>query len=116
MLTYFQSHLLSRRGMAQRIGNLLGQLEFSEDQLAQTQKGLTAAGVNMPNFKSVGNELAKEINEEPEVEIETEDERKSAMTLKPVAVLNLSHRSRQAFAGKRGVNYCTTGSVPWLHG
>ncbi|KAG8745710.1 hypothetical protein FRC10_007190 [Ceratobasidium sp. 414] len=75
------SHLLSRRGMAQRIGNLLGQLEFSEDQLAQTQKGLTAAGVSMPNFKSVGNELAKEINEEPEVEVETEDERRDRLLL-----------------------------------
>jgi Ras GTPase-activating-like protein IQGAP2/3 len=67
--------LLSRRGIAQRIGNLLGQLEFSDDQLAETQKGLTAAGVNLPNFKSVGNKLAQEINEEPEVEVETEDER-----------------------------------------
>ncbi|KAG9120291.1 hypothetical protein FRC07_004278, partial [Ceratobasidium sp. 392] len=75
------SHLLSRRGMAQRIGNLLGQLEFSEDQLAETQKGLTAAGVSMPNFKSVGNELAKEINEEPEIEIETEDERRDRLLL-----------------------------------
>ena len=27
------SHLLARRGMANRIGNLLGQLEFSDDQL-----------------------------------------------------------------------------------
>jgi len=55
--------------MAERIGNLLGQLKFSDDQLQQTQKGLTAAGVTMPNFKSVGRELAKEINEEPEVEV-----------------------------------------------
>jgi len=29
----------------------------------------------MPNFGNVGKELAKEINEEPEVEIETEEER-----------------------------------------
>ncbi|ELU41896.1 IQ and RasGAP domain-containing protein [Rhizoctonia solani AG-1 IA] len=34
-------------------GNLLGQLQFSDDQLAETQKGLAAAGVNLPNFKSV---------------------------------------------------------------
>lgn len=69
------SHLLARRGMAQRIGNLLGQLHFSDDQLQQTQKGLKEAGVAMPNFGDVGRELAKEINEEPEVEIETEAER-----------------------------------------
>lgn len=68
------SHLLARRGKAQRIGNLLGQLHFSDDQLVQAQKGLKEAGVAMPNFGNVGRELAKEINEEPEVEIETEDE------------------------------------------
>ena len=70
------SHLLARRGMADRIGNLLGQLEFSDDQLQKTQKGLKDAGVPMPNFSNVGRELAKEINEEPEEEPETEDERK----------------------------------------
>ncbi|CAE6396286.1 unnamed protein product [Rhizoctonia solani] len=81
VLTYSKSHLLSRRGKAQRIGNLLGQLEFSDDQLAETQKGLAAAGVNLPNFKSVGNKLAQEINEEPEVEVETEDERRDRLLL-----------------------------------
>lgn len=70
------SHLLARRGMAQRIGNLLGRLQFSDDQLQKTQKGLKDAGVAMPNFGNVGRELAKEINEEPEVEVESEEERK----------------------------------------
>ena len=70
--TFSSSHLLARRGMAQRIGNLLGCLKFSEDQLRQAQKGLKDAGVAMPNFGNVGRELAKEINEE---EIETDDER-----------------------------------------
>lgn len=76
ILSLPSSHLLARRGMAQRIGNLLGQLHFSDDQLQQTQKGLKEAGVAMPNFGNVGKELAKEINEEPEIEIETEDESK----------------------------------------
>ncbi|EIW76096.1 hypothetical protein CONPUDRAFT_64414 [Coniophora puteana RWD-64-598 SS2] len=70
------SHLLARRGLAERIGNLVGQLQFSDDQLQRTQKGLNDAGVAMPNFGNVGRELAKEINEEPEPEPEeTEDER-----------------------------------------
>jgi len=42
----------------------------------QAQKGLKEAGVAMPNFGNVGRELAKEINEEPEIEAETEDESK----------------------------------------
>ncbi|KAJ3757022.1 ras GTPase-activating protein [Lentinula raphanica] len=75
------SHLLARRGLAERIGNLLGQLQFSDDQLQATQKGLTASGVAMPNFGNVGRELAKEINEEPEVEVETEDERRDRLLL-----------------------------------
>ncbi|KAK0491012.1 ras GTPase-activating protein [Armillaria novae-zelandiae] len=75
------SHLLARRGLAERIGNLLGRLQFSDDQLQKTQKGLKDAGVAMPNFGNVGRELAKEINEEPEVEVETEDERRDRLLL-----------------------------------
>jgi Ras GTPase-activating-like protein IQGAP2/3 len=33
----------------------------------------------MPNFGNVGKELAKEINEEPEVEVETEEEREFSL-------------------------------------
>jgi hypothetical protein len=67
------SHLLARRGLAERIGDLLGQLQFSDDQLRKTQKGLTDAGIPMPNFGNVGRELAKEINEEPDPEPESEE-------------------------------------------
>lgn len=76
MHVFPSSHLLARRGLAERIGNLVGQLKFSDDQLQATQKGLKDAGVAMPNFGNVGKELAKEINEEPEVEIETEEDSK----------------------------------------
>ncbi|KAI0751641.1 hypothetical protein C8Q80DRAFT_1310107 [Daedaleopsis nitida] len=75
------SHLLARRGRARRIGNLVGQLQFSDDQLQKTQRGLKEAGVAMPNFGNVGRELAKEINEEPEEEPETEDERRDRLLL-----------------------------------
>ena len=73
------SHLLARRGQARRIGNLVGQLQFSDDQLQKTQKGLKDAGVAMPNFGNIGREHAREINEEPEEEPETEDERKLSL-------------------------------------
>ncbi|RXW22076.1 hypothetical protein EST38_g3788 [Candolleomyces aberdarensis] len=75
------SHLLFRRGRAEHIGNLLGQLEFSEDQLQRTQKGLKEFGIAGPNFGSVGRELAKDINEEPEVEVETQEERRDRLLL-----------------------------------
>ncbi|KAI0638045.1 hypothetical protein C8Q77DRAFT_1214962 [Trametes polyzona] len=75
------SHLLARRGLARRIGNLVGHLQFSDDQLQKTQRGLKEAGVPMPNFGNIGRELAKEINEEPEEEPETEDERRDRLLL-----------------------------------
>ncbi|PFH52708.1 hypothetical protein AMATHDRAFT_139198 [Amanita thiersii Skay4041] len=74
------SHLLARRGVTEKIGNLLGRLQFSDDQLLRTQKGLKDSGVAMPNFGNVGRELAKEINE-PEIEIEAEEERRDRLLL-----------------------------------
>jgi len=70
------SHLLARLGRAERMNNLLGQFEFTDEQLEATQKGIQ--GVAMPNFQQVGQTLAKEANfePEPEEEIETEDESK----------------------------------------
>ena len=70
---------MAKRGLAGRIGNLVGHLQFSDDQLQQTDRGLKDSGVAMPNFRNVGKELAKEINEEPEEEEETEDERKPSL-------------------------------------
>ncbi|KAL7423921.1 iqgap-related protein [Cryptotrichosporon argae] len=66
------SHLLARLGRAERIGNLVGQFEFTDEQLAATQKGLQ--GIAMPNFQQVGHTLAKEASWEPEEEVETEEE------------------------------------------
>jgi Ras GTPase-activating-like protein IQGAP2/3 len=63
------------------MGNLLGQLQFSNDQLERTQKGLNDAGVALPNFGNIGRDLAKEFNEEPEEEVETEDEREFVLGL-----------------------------------
>ncbi|KAI0030222.1 hypothetical protein K488DRAFT_54701 [Vararia minispora EC-137] len=75
------SHLLARRGKAQRIGNLLGQLQFSDAQLEKTQKGLRDAGVAMPNFGNVGKTLAIEMAEEVEEEEESEEERRDRLLL-----------------------------------
>ncbi|KAG6880044.1 hypothetical protein C0992_007361 [Termitomyces sp. T32_za158] len=81
--------------MAQRIGNLLGRLQFSDDQLQKTQKGLKDAGVAMPNFGDVGRELAKEIDEEPEVEAESEEERRDRLLLEHEdSVMSFQARAR----------------------
>jgi Ras GTPase-activating-like protein IQGAP2/3 len=64
--------LLARLGRAERIGNLVGHFEFTDEQLAATQKGLQ--GVAMPNFGDAGHTLAKEASWEPEEPEETEDE------------------------------------------
>jgi Ras GTPase-activating-like protein IQGAP2/3 len=65
-------YILSSTGQASPINDLVGLLEFTEDELLKTQKGLDAAGITLPNFKNVGRELAKEPTPEPE---ETEEER-----------------------------------------
>ncbi|KAG0183108.1 hypothetical protein DFQ29_009806 [Apophysomyces sp. BC1021] len=58
------SHLLARRNMAPTIKNLLGQLEFTNEELNATQRILDLSGVTMPNFKNVGFSLRKEMYEE----------------------------------------------------
>lgn len=68
------SHLLARKGLADRISDHVGKVEFTDEELRNKQKGLDAAGVAMPSFGNIGRQLAKEINEEPE---ETEDESES---------------------------------------
>ncbi|TFK55685.1 ras GTPase-activating protein [Heliocybe sulcata] len=95
------SHLLARRGLAERIGNLLGHLQFSDDQLNATQKGLT--GVAMPNFGSVGRELAKEINEDPEEEVETEDERRDRLLLENEGAIVDTQSLARAFLVRKAV-------------
>ncbi|KAJ2926418.1 hypothetical protein H1R20_g10677, partial [Candolleomyces eurysporus] len=75
------SYLLFRGGRAEHIGNLFGRLEFSEDQLQRTRKGLKEYGISVPNFGSLGRELAKDINEKPEAEVETEEERRDRLLL-----------------------------------
>lgn len=67
------SHLLARRGLAERISNHVGKVEFTDEELRKKQSGLDAAGVAMPSFGNIGKALAKEINEEPEPEPEPEE-------------------------------------------
>lgn len=69
------SWLLYRKGMVDfRIGNLVGQLQFQDHELEQTQRGLDKAGVSMPSFQGMGASFGAEPEPEPEP-IETEEER-----------------------------------------
>ena len=95
--------------MAERIGNLIGHLEFTDDQLQRTDKGLKDSGVAMPNFGNVGRELAKEINEEPEEEVETDEEsKKDFLNLKHVSKFSNLIRERSATFREREFDYCHT--------
>lgn len=53
--------------------NLVGKLEFTDEQLEKTNQSLAEAGVEIPSFANVGSALAKELDEEPE-ETEAESE------------------------------------------
>ncbi|KAK6902926.1 hypothetical protein I203_108186 [Kwoniella mangroviensis CBS 8507] len=94
------SHLLARLGRAERIGNLVGQFEFTSDQLAATQKGLQ--GVAMPNFGDASNSLAKEASWEPEEPEETEDERRDRELLEcESSIIDLQRHLRGRLARMR---------------
>ncbi|GAC94660.1 GTPase activating protein [Pseudozyma hubeiensis SY62] len=96
------SHVLARQGRALKVGNLIGKLEFTDDQLQKTQKGLDASGVAMPSFGGVGKALAKEMNIEPEPEPETEQERIDRELMENIdAVVALQTASRAFVARMR---------------
>lgn len=54
--------------------NLVGQIDFTDDEVNATQKGLDSSGVRMPNFNGIGKALAKTIPEEVEEPEETEQQ------------------------------------------
>ena len=61
------SWLLYRKGIVEfRIGNLVGQLEFAEHELEETQKGIDRSGVVMPNFGGMREAMQVEPEPEPE--------------------------------------------------
>ncbi|KAK4504282.1 hypothetical protein PRZ48_005198 [Zasmidium cellare] len=67
------SWLLYRKGVVEfRIGNLVGQLQFEEHELEETQKGIDRSGVQMPNFG--GMREAMQVEEEPPPPEPTPDE------------------------------------------
>ncbi|KAI3643911.1 hypothetical protein MP228_010075 [Amoeboaphelidium protococcarum] len=66
------SHFLAKRGIAPKIKNLVGQLNFTNEELEATEKNLNDAGVAMPSFGNVEGALAKEMNEV----VETEEEKR----------------------------------------
>ncbi|KAK9239923.1 hypothetical protein V1525DRAFT_338448 [Lipomyces kononenkoae] len=47
------SYILSSNDLAPEIGDLVGQLEFTDDEIRDTQRCLDAAGVSLPNFRAV---------------------------------------------------------------
>lgn len=66
------SWLLFKNGLVDfRMGNLVGQLQFEDHELEQTQKGLDKAGVSMPSFTG----MAANFGAEPEPEPESEEDR-----------------------------------------
>ncbi|KAJ2385458.1 iqgap- protein, partial [Coemansia sp. RSA 2559] len=51
------SHFLLRMGIAPEMRDLVGHLEFSEDQLKQTQAELDNLGANMPSFQNIDSSI-----------------------------------------------------------
>lgn len=54
-------YILSSQNLAPPIGDLVGKLEFTEDEIRDTQKGLDARGLNnkLPNFKGMSEQFGQ---------------------------------------------------------
>lgn len=61
------SWLLYRKGITSfTISHLVGQLEFTGEELEETQKGIDRSGIKMPDFGGMRKEMAPEPEPEPE--------------------------------------------------
>ncbi|KAK9728702.1 iqgap- protein [Basidiobolus ranarum] len=54
-------HLLFQQGRGPSVNNLIGKLNFSEEQLQAAQRGLERTGVPMPSFKHIEVTLSQEL-------------------------------------------------------
>ena len=55
------SHFMAHHGRSDKVDDLVGKLEFNEEQLHKTQKTIDASGLSMPSFGGVGQALAQEM-------------------------------------------------------
>ncbi|TPX69027.1 hypothetical protein SpCBS45565_g02717 [Spizellomyces sp. 'palustris'] len=95
------SHLLSKRGLAPSMKNLVGQLTFTDEQLDATQQSLQEAGVSMPAFKNVGDALSKELAEPiPEPVLSEEQKRQIYLAEHVDKVVRLQAEFRAHIARK----------------
>ncbi|KAL7746295.1 iqgap- protein [Sorochytrium milnesiophthora] len=69
------SHLLAKKGIAPKIKNLVGQLDFTNEELENMQQNLDAAGITLPAFGNVDKQLDKELA--PSAPQLTEEERRA---------------------------------------
>lgn len=68
------AYALYVEGITPPMSNLVGKLEFSDEELARTQRGLDNLGVRMPNFSSMNKELGMDVEPVPEPEPEESEE------------------------------------------
>ncbi|GAA5998808.1 Iqg1p [Rhodotorula paludigena] len=94
------SQLMARRGLTSRMNDLVGQIDFTDDEVGAAQKGLSASGVRMPNFRGIGKALDRHepstVEEEPP---ETDAERQAReLADAEDAVVALQAQARGAIA------------------
>ncbi|KAJ3341716.1 hypothetical protein HDU93_004350 [Gonapodya sp. JEL0774] len=64
------SHLLAKRGVAPRIKNLVGQLQFTAAELSETTTAIASNSVPLPSFGTLESSLARELSTQAPVETE----------------------------------------------
>ncbi|GAA5820379.1 hypothetical protein JCM10212_002727 [Sporobolomyces blumeae] len=91
------SLFLYKRGLAAGMNDLMGQIEFTEDELGATQKGLDSSGVRMPNFAGLNKAMDRH---EPAPET-PEQRRQRELDAAVPGIVGLQGRARGALARKR---------------
>lgn len=89
-------YMLSNEGLAPPIGNLVGKLEFTEAEIHNTQRGLDASGLKLPNFSLMGDHFGVESEPEPEPEMSEEEILLYELTQCEPEIINLQSVSRGA--------------------
>ncbi|KAJ3105040.1 hypothetical protein HDU97_008648 [Phlyctochytrium planicorne] len=89
------SHVLTSKGLAPAIKNLLGKLTFTDKELDATQQSLEQAGVQMPQFNNLENALKAELKE-PSAE-----ERRAAFLAENEAKIARCQNAARAFLARK---------------
>lgn len=95
------SHLLHKKGLAPRIKDLLGKLQFADNVLDSTAQGLEESGVAMPAFGGIQDALAKEMDEPSEEELRAQHFQKNLKSVIKCQAIARGRKQQKIYASRK---------------